>query len=85
MELSKKVLQNTLYKASNQTSFEHFINFATSDFLKVQHEVLSNGFVIRLKKRGGVAKYIQNLRMRGVCQSKHRKDSNFLSQIPCLQ
>lgn len=23
--------------------------------------------------------------MRGVCQSKHRKDSNFLSQIPCLQ
>lgn len=53
MELSKKVLQNTLYKASNQTSFEHFINFATSDFLKVQHEVLANGFVIRLKKKGG--------------------------------
>ena len=69
-------------KASSQSSF---VNLDVSDFLKVQHKVLSTSFVIKLKKK--VRKIHSRPLHAGVYESNHHKESkNFqwLSLFSCF-
>ena len=60
-------------KASSQSSF---VNLDVSDFLKVQHKVLSTSFVIMLKKK--VRKIHSRPLHAGVYESNYHKESKNL-------